>query len=766
MPDLFETDEYPHSEPFPKLPGHFSLVSAQKTGGTFCSESHHRMKHDYGLIGFHIIEVNEGRAFLVGHQGRPEDHTSIEKVAWHYGQTEVIHSSGNQHTMVFQEPSEPNWHGTGIVHGPFLKSGYTKLSSGHRFQLHMESPFNKSAFEDIREDLQADEVLAGRPFHYGTIEGINIFHAEHPAHDELQGLHVEDVRPKQLPKLIIKALKEGQPALILRGTVPSELRGRGPQGVFPHCYDWVDTFKADVVKTDVAPSSHEAIYRPIVEKYGTIIHERKTNLQFYDGIQNLDDDSDYIRAWRRWHESAHQLTEKDINKMYDEGRRGRLGEITPREAKRALHWEYVAAYKQRELAEEIGFKISDEDFNRELNTLMHESTHRIITGKSIEPSAEGFEPSPLPLDWAHTLKFIEETAQRLGLLHDEQTFVSAKVPRDVTDVMKTEGTSGPLMTGGNIRQFHLERMVDETGISGSGRVAEGCVFTNGWVSMVWLTRTGSLCFYPSIQDVEQVHGHGGKTKVVFEDGPLTKTFTQADGETLTDPRSHLASAGAVPKSLMDWGAEKLSSMKPDGIEVLELNGRIIKVRKVLEDLYSGWIEFEGQIRHQFEKLTMPELLSQLQSKLELYGKEDEVVADETPARNVPTVPTEEPELSVEKEAITTKLKELQTKIAEQVAVVSGKDLVEGIENPEKECPACERPVLQCVCYSGLPKPRIIVTSKGVEIFFKSEWNEEDQVNFLTDLKRRAGTILHQKLIKKAEHALTDLRKRMKGDRDQ
>ena len=68
-----------------------------------------------------------------------------------------------------------------------------------------------------------------------------------------------------------------------------------------------------------------------------------------------------------------------------------------------------------------------------------------------------------------------------------------------------------------IRRFHLLREKDETGQSGLGKITEGCIFSNGWVAMVWLTSVTSLSWYLSIEDVERIHGHNGATKVVFED---------------------------------------------------------------------------------------------------------------------------------------------------------------------------------------------------------------------------------------------------------
>lgn len=72
------------------------------------------------------------------------------------------------------------------------------------------------------------------------------------------------------------------------------------------------------------------------------------------------------------------------------------------------------------------------------------------------------------------------------------------------------------------RRFHLERDVDETGVSGVGQVAVGVAFPphhrSGRAALCWLTALASASFYRSIADVQAIHGHGGKTRVVFVDG--------------------------------------------------------------------------------------------------------------------------------------------------------------------------------------------------------------------------------------------------------
>ncbi|QCX81204.1 hypothetical protein C9F11_38105 [Streptomyces sp. YIM 121038] len=71
------------------------------------------------------------------------------------------------------------------------------------------------------------------------------------------------------------------------------------------------------------------------------------------------------------------------------------------------------------------------------------------------------------------------------------------------------------------RRFHLVRDVDETGTSGVGIVVEGLEFTDGTVALRWLTATTSTAIYASMADVETIHGHGGKTRVVWVDDHTT-----------------------------------------------------------------------------------------------------------------------------------------------------------------------------------------------------------------------------------------------------
>ena len=74
-----------------------------------------------------------------------------------------------------------------------------------------------------------------------------------------------------------------------------------------------------------------------------------------------------------------------------------------------------------------------------------------------------------------------------------------------------------------MRFFYLHRKNDVSGVSGAGIVANGVEFDSGRVAMTWVkTDWGVVGVYDNIKAVEQVHGHGGDTEVVYHQPDLLK----------------------------------------------------------------------------------------------------------------------------------------------------------------------------------------------------------------------------------------------------
>lgn len=73
---------------------------------------------------------------------------------------------------------------------------------------------------------------------------------------------------------------------------------------------------------------------------------------------------------------------------------------------------------------------------------------------------------------------------------------------------------------GGMRTFHVYRDEDVSGISGTGLIAEGVLFSNGKVVTNWLSMHKIVEFSDSMAEWQAVHGHDGKTRVVWDDEVL------------------------------------------------------------------------------------------------------------------------------------------------------------------------------------------------------------------------------------------------------
>lgn len=71
-----------------------------------------------------------------------------------------------------------------------------------------------------------------------------------------------------------------------------------------------------------------------------------------------------------------------------------------------------------------------------------------------------------------------------------------------------------------MRTFHLIRKKDISGVSGTGVVAEGTVFSDGTVALRWVAgEHRSTVIWADIEAVEAIHGHGGATTIHYHDNP-------------------------------------------------------------------------------------------------------------------------------------------------------------------------------------------------------------------------------------------------------
>lgn len=64
----------------------------------------------------------------------------------------------------------------------------------------------------------------------------------------------------------------------------------------------------------------------------------------------------------------------------------------------------------------------------------------------------------------------------------------------------------------------MVRHEDLSGVSGTGTVAEGIEFHDGQIALSWFGRFHTITVAPSIETIERVHGHEGRTVIEWEDG--------------------------------------------------------------------------------------------------------------------------------------------------------------------------------------------------------------------------------------------------------
>ncbi len=99
-----------------------------------------------------------------------------------------------------------------------------------------------------------------------------------------------------------------------------------------------------------------------------------------------------------------------------------------------------------------------------------------------------------------------------------------------------------------MRRFVLWRKEDQTGVSGTGIVAQGIQFGDGRVSLRWLSDHASTANFDSIDDVRAIHGHDGATVVDwmdagwsdYNDEDKEKAFQQGIAEVDAQFRHELA----------------------------------------------------------------------------------------------------------------------------------------------------------------------------------------------------------------------------------
>jgi len=108
----------------------------------------------------------------------------------------------------------------------------------------------------------------------------------------------------------------------------------------------------------------------------------------------------------------------------------------------------------------------------------------------------------------------------------------------------------------SIRIGVLLRHDDETGVSGTGIVANVIELPDGTVIARWRSDTPSTLIFANLKAIASVHGHGGKTEVVFY-AELPVPATPAELEKMLNPPSEEEANLAIVEEIASEVAEQL-----------------------------------------------------------------------------------------------------------------------------------------------------------------------------------------------------------------
>jgi hypothetical protein len=141
--------------------------------------------------------------------------------------------------------------------------------------------------------------------------------------------------------------------------------------------------------------------------------------------------------------------------------------------------------------------------------------------------AAAVEACPFVSDRALVRRIVEATAPVLEAAARER----ARADRIVSAIFACRSGDCP-------QPFALYRQQDVSGVSG-GPVAHGVQLADGEVVIRWLGTSPSTVVWDSLDDAMKVHGHDGKTQVVWLAAPFSE-MGKAEEEAAAAERERLA----------------------------------------------------------------------------------------------------------------------------------------------------------------------------------------------------------------------------------
>ena len=142
------------------------------------------------------------------------------------------------------------------------------------------------------------------------------------------------------------------------------------------------------------------------------------------------------------------------------------------------------------------------------------------------------------------------------------------------------------------KRFAVIRHLDETGVSGTGHIADGIIFHDGAVALRWRTKTPGTTFFATMEDAKAVHGHDSKTQFLELDSAeqvwmCCRCLAQAD-----DMSTYCMECGGgnCPIPLADYAMESIQQHDKQRLESLREKDKELRALRRLAFEMFGPIE--------------------------------------------------------------------------------------------------------------------------------------------------------------------------------
>lgn len=632
----------------------------------------------YKPIEISLKQGTEGKALMVPHNGTHFEQGQLKDIAFKLNHESILHSSNLANKISYRDGKEQK--GQGIEWGMHMEDNYTQMPEGHCFRLKTDSPMEKS------------EKKTRKPRHIGKQEGVIIVHALEPEHKKLIGIHTTpNPTDQEFDDSIAQAKKEKKSHVIIHGAPPERLSTRlhPDKGVISPGLNKAELEKGSrQAKMPFKETGHGEMSAWVNKGKKSWSHDPADG-HLRDKIPEITPEGRERLAQRLHSQTAVKKDPTTGERMFLLHRGTSSAEIDASHNGTSVNHEKSSSWTP-DL--NVAAQFSRQGSDRVNNALKAGNTRQAnVMSAWVKESAIHHAPMMTKTMSGEKEIIVKPNHNSIAATEDEQKAHANWNPIAASQMSQTPSKQ-------HIRQAQHNKIIRES---------------------------SSFIRNQSMNKSE-----------------LNKAFLHADGTTSTDQNAHTNAWNSLPDFLKHWGIHNLSTMKNDTVAEHQLNIHKIVTRKHENDLFSGHVISDGKQTHTFDHLTLPLLLSQLQSKLEMY------------AQSAPQ-PIEEPKPELTPEQVNeleSRLRTMQAEIKQKFmpAEVSSLEIPAAAmsNEPEAECPACERSSASCVCYTGMSRPDITIDykNKRVLILFKSDWDSETKSAFEQDVKAR-GIKLLRKIVK-------------------